>query len=1008
MSSHEIETRKKISAAIRDSNHFDPNFYLKQLGEGIHYGEAPEDHYIDKGEKQGLWPAADFDPTFYAEANPDVRSAGINLFYHYIKYGARELRYCNRERLKKDAELLRKSGKFDDKYFKESNSHLQLPGFRSAEQYLLRWRQGAQPNNYFDDRFYYDFYPDVRKTGLVPLLHYIKIGEDEARVYNPNNLSELKTGIEKHFDEAYYKRELERRGINHKGVGNLLDHYVSFGCLNGLDPQPGFNQAYYIERNPDLVKAKVDPFAHYVKYGQREGRKSSFSADDCFEFGLADFSPAKSTILIACHEASKTGAPLLGLGLVQALSADYNVVTSVGRAGPILNDFKKFSYKVLVGSMHKVDLKYMIRELSSDENLVCVIANSIESGDYVLASAMAGIPTLALVHEFAEYTFPVGRMSNVVQLADQVVVPAKLVAESVQKEVKLLCCAPAPNITIVPQGFLQKNKTAEVAGLNRNEVIRYIQEKCPGRDKVVLGAGYVSMRKGVDVFIETAAAVNKIRNDVVFLWVGDGYRPKSDSHYSVWLQEMVERMGLQQCVQFISSQPNLDVLMDVADIFYLSSRLDPFPNVFIDAVNSGLPIVCFDGATGCAEYVNEEGFSGQAVGYCDVVSAAQAILSNLDTVVDRNRNQRLANSLFSFSDYVIKVESFVRDAKVNNEKMLNEVKNIKDSGFFDQQYYTNAPIGRMNIDDAVSSYVRASSKGLSNINPRPGFSDNLFMSYNEAAARPAFSSYMDTHKDTKIAPATHKFYDLNETNFPQTRLRTMLHVHLHYRKMLPDILDRIKSAASEIDLYITVTSSNLLKEVEYELIDWEGDYKTLLVVNQGRDLGPFIVNALPEALQGGYDLIGHIHGKKSLDVSEAFGDNWRKFLFDNLLGDQGNALYKILSIFGAQSNIGLLFPEDRFNVGWGENLSFAYEILSKMKLSAEVPKRPIFPIGSMFWARPEALAPLASGYNTLSDFPIEPLPYDGTILHAIERLLPTITVQQGYSWATIYNAESRR
>ena len=49
-----------------------------------------------------------------------------------------------------------------------------------------------------------------------------------------------------------------------------------------------------------------------------------------------------------------------------------------------------------------------------------------------------------------------------------------------------------------------------------------------------------------------------------------------------------------------------------------------------------------------------------------------------------------------------------------------------------------------------------------------------------------------------------------------------------------------------------------------------------------------------------------------------------------------------------------------------------------------------FPVGTMFWARPEALAPLLRLGLNLDDYPDEPLPVDGTILHALERLLPLV------------------
>jgi lipopolysaccharide biosynthesis protein len=56
----------------------------------------------------------------------------------------------------------------------------------------------------------------------------------------------------------------------------------------------------------------------------------------------------------------------------------------------------------------------------------------------------------------------------------------------------------------------------------------------------------------------------------------------------------------------------------------------------------------------------------------------------------------------------------------------------------------------------------------------------------------------------------------------------------------------------------------------------------------------------------------------------------------------------------------------------------------------------------MFWARPEALQPLFDLDLTWQDYPEEPLPLDGTILHAIERLLPFVARRTGFRFATTH------
>ena len=56
----------------------------------------------------------------------------------------------------------------------------------------------------------------------------------------------------------------------------------------------------------------------------------------------------------------------------------------------------------------------------------------------------------------------------------------------------------------------------------------------------------------------------------------------------------------------------------------------------------------------------------------------------------------------------------------------------------------------------------------------------------------------------------------------------------------------------------------------------------------------------------------------------------------------------------------------------------------------------------MFWSRPRLLAPLVDLRLTWDDYPEEPIPNDGTILHALERLLPFLATREGLDWAAVH------
>ena len=120
---------------------------------------------------------------------------------------------------------------------------------------------------------------------------------------------------------------------------------------------------------------------------------------------------------------------------------------------------------------------------------------------------------------------------------------------------------------------------------------------------VVLGAGFVHIRKGVDLFIATAAAALRIgsRRPIRFVWIGSGYDPDRELTYSTYLAEQIVRSGVQDHVVVLDQVTDLEPAYTMADVFYLSSRFDPLPNVAIDAAMRRIPIVCFEGATGIAD-----------------------------------------------------------------------------------------------------------------------------------------------------------------------------------------------------------------------------------------------------------------------------------------------------------------------------------------------------------------------------------------------------------------------
>src|SRR5262245_4599577 len=161
-----------------------------------------------------------------------------------------------------------------------------------------------------------------------------------------------------------------------------------------------------------------------------------------------------------------------------------------------------------------------------------------------------------------------------------------------------------------------------------------------------------------------------------------------------------------------------------------------------------------------------------------------------------------------------------------------------------------------------------------------------------------------------------------------------------------------------------------------------------IVPNRGRDIGSFLT--VFSDIIAHYDIIGHFHSKRSLFALETadptLGERRREFLWQNLLGDLNSMMDVILERFCADRELGIVFAEDPHLSDWDGNLELAACLAERMGFTEPLPPFFEFPGGTMFWARADALRPLFDLELEWENYPQEPLPTDGTILHALERL----------------------
>ena len=337
------------------------------------------------------------------------------------------------------------------------------------------------------------------------------------------------------------------------------------------------------------------------------------------------------------------------------------------------------------------------------------------------------------------------------------------------------------------------------------------------------------------------------------------------------------------------------------------------------------------------------------------------------------------------------------------ERMKVEIqdrKRILGSDALDLKYAY--PLIRREKKRAVARYTNSWITGVDRRKPRPGFHPGIYEEQCHVKGGDPFAHYLLAGKPIGpwSLPVIREPLILTRRRSP---LKAALQIHLFYPEMSDEFIRRIKRSRFRTDLFISVPTEEALVDARRHFkIFTDRRVEIRMVPNRGRDIGPLLTEFASE-LQS-YEVIGHIHTKKSHRLAdEAFVDRWRKLLLENLIGGKKPMMDVILKEMGKNPKLGLVFPDDPNIIGWTKNRDQAQALLQRMRLPLELPERSLnFPVGTMFWARTAALQPLFDLKLAWSDYPEEPTPDDGTILHALERLLPFVAMGEGFQSAVTY------
>jgi glycosyltransferase involved in cell wall biosynthesis/SAM-dependent methyltransferase/uncharacterized coiled-coil protein SlyX len=839
-----------------------------------------------------------------------------------------------------------------------------------------------------------------------------------VRIYRTHR----KTGI---FDPVWYLEnnpDVQLTGIN------PWRHFLQFGIWENRAPRSDFDAHAYLRLNPDVASSQLGAVEHYMTFGWKEERaiKEQLVQNNItawvnhYRPQLVHLDKTKRTVLLVTHEISRTGAPILVLNLAEKLRKYYTVIVLSLGGGTLLEEFANacdLFIGPLMGEQSRHDfLCGFLKGVRELHPIDCAVVNCIVSTPILRPLWENDIPASHLIHEFSSYTRPETTFNESGFFSAKQIFSSKLVLENALSDY--------PNLAnksplIMPQGRCLpplKSQGSDDGMVERTRIDSILRP--PGSPEnlfVVIGLGTVQLRKGVDLFLECAHKVSKLKNKVPirFVWFGHGYNVKLDGDYSVYLHDQMKRSGIEQMCAITHETDQLDYVYETADLLFLSSRLDPLPLVSQDMMAHGKPVLCFEKATGLAEFLMDDpAVRNCVIDYMDVEGAASRIVELANDHAEYRRVgkafEAVLGKTFNLDRYAEQIHKHCEELIALEESEKNDREIIKESGLLDERFFQHhAAIDQLGI----KAYMSLWASGLDHRKPFPGFHPGIYAEQNQIIIGDPFADYIRQGKPAGpwiqevITPVEVTDEDLKKVLVP-----TALHLHLYYTEMVDDILSRIVRCKSRPDLLISVGDQDAEHEVEKALLEYGLTAKRIAVVpNRGRDIGPFLTEFGRE-ITDHYEIIGHLHSKKTVTIEDqVLVRTWVDFLYGNLLGNDELMMDIILKRMGEDPSIGLVFPDDPYVMGWGENKKNAENLLGKMNVSGmKLYENINFPVGTMFWARTKALQPLFDLKLKWSDYPEEPLPYDGSMLHAIERSLPIIIKKNSFEELLISHPSQMR
>lgn len=560
-----VKEDHEVIDKIHESEIFDANYYLNFIDDIYPYDNAIE-HYLAVGHDQLLDPSPFFSTKFYLLNNEDIKNSKVNCLYHYISIGEKE---------------------------------------------------GRLPNPSFSPNEYVELNPDIAEHSGSLLGHYAHFGIREFR-YTQKLISHLPIIKEEIFivpddvpaaiifDADYYLQENE--DVKKAGVAPQ-EHYYNIGEKEGRKPNLYFDPIFYRTLNPDIRLIDISAFDHFAEYGYYEGRQG-------IKPKVEKRSQIAKPLLFVGHDGIQAGSEVVLLEVIKWFYEHTNrrLKVLLLAPGPVADQYAQYA-DIFVLPENIVDAPELLIAFLKEE-FEFVYLNTVVSGK--------------LFNIIDEY-----QIKLVGSIITHIHEMEKVIAENltsfgnlVKHSAHFISASPATTKTLIETHHLFESDITTVPAFikivdpdlsNLNALKNKMREEfsIPTDALVVGGCGTVYWRKGPDIFLDSARQViQKSDNNIHFVWIGPG------PDLELLKDSLTETEA--KYIHFVGERTDANKAIAVADIFYMSSREDPFPLVVMESAQHCIPTICFSEATGITAFVQND--AGICLDFIDANKAAEAIL----------------------------------------------------------------------------------------------------------------------------------------------------------------------------------------------------------------------------------------------------------------------------------------------------------------------------------------------------------------------------------------------